>query len=265
MYSHFQLAIKYLQYYCTAKNSHGHGMHSPFVYDLITHVFNDKREYYCYNEIERLRTELKKDNTPLTIEDFGAGSRINTHTTRSVSSIAKSALKPKKFGQLFFRLAEYFKPDTIVELGTSLGLSTAYFASASTSTSVYTFEGAKQVAQKAKENFKHLGLNNIQLIEGNFDHTLPSALNTIHKIDLAYVDGNHRKQPTLQYFEQLLEKSDENTVLIFDDIHWSREMEEAWDSIKQHKNVTTTIDLFFIGLVFFRKENKVPQHFSVRF
>ena len=174
-------------------------------------------------------------------------------------------LKPRKFSQLFFRMVNYYQPQYIFELGTSLGITSSYMASALPSAKVVTMEGAPAVAAVAKSNFKKLSLSNIQVVEGNFDATLPSVLQSTPSVGLAFVDGNHRKGPTLQYFEQLLNKANDNSILIFDDIHWSREMEEAWASIQSHPRVTLTIDLFFIGIIFFRKEQKAKQHFIVRF
>lgn len=240
-------------------------MHSPFVFDFITKVMNDNRQYYCYEPIEKLRAQLKQDNTMLTIEDFGAGSRVASHHQRSVSSIASSALKPRKFSQLFFRMVNYYQPKYILELGTSLGVTSAYMASAQPNAKVVTMEGAQAVADVAKKNFKQLGLTNIQIVQGNFDNTLHDVLQKAPSVDLAFVDGNHRREPTLKYFKQLLAKANENSILVFDDIHWSAEMEEAWAAIQAHPDVTLTIDLFFIGLVFLRKEQKVKQHFAVRF
>ncbi|MDB5249497.1 MAG: class SAM-dependent methyltransferase [Segetibacter sp.] len=265
MYSSVQLAFKYFKYFLAASNGKGHGVHSPFVFDFITKVMNDSRHFYAFETIEKQRRRLMHDNALLTIEDFGAGSTVTKSNQRKVSNIAKSALKPKKFGQLMFRMTDYYQANTIVELGTSLGITTAYLASGNLKANVYTFEGAKQVAQIARQNFEDLSLQNIQLLEGNFDETLQPLLNKIESVDFAFVDGNHRKEPTIRYFEQLLEKSTEQSVFIFDDIHWSKEMEEAWNYIQQHEAVTLTIDLFFIGLVFFRREQKVSQHFVVRF
>jgi predicted O-methyltransferase YrrM len=265
MYSSVELASKYLKYYLTASNGKGHGVHSPFVFDFITHVLNDNRTFYAYQELEKLRKELLSDKRLLTIEDFGAGSAVYKSNQRKVCDIAKSSLKPKKFGQLMFRMIDHYKANTIVELGTSLGITTGYLASGNLKGKVFTFEGAKQVATVARQNFDKLSLKNIELIEGNFDYTLQNLLKKITTIDFAFVDGNHRRVPTIQYFEQLLRKATEYSIFIFDDIHWSKEMEEAWKYIQQHNKVTLTIDLFFIGLVFFRKEQKVPQHFCIRF
>lgn len=265
MYSAVKLASKYLSYYLTASNGKGHGVHSPFVFDFITNVLNDTRTFYSYEELEKLRQQLLSDKRELSIEDFGAGSAIAKTNQRRVCDIARAALKPKKFGQLMFRMVDYYQAKNIVELGTSLGITTGYLASGNLSGWVYTFEGAKQVAEVAKQNFEKLSLNNIEVIEGNFDHTLKPHLINIPVVDFAFVDGNHRKEPTIHYFQQLLEKATESSVFIFDDIHWSEGMEEAWKYIKQYSAVTLTIDLFFIGLVFFRKEQKVAQHFSIRF
>jgi predicted O-methyltransferase YrrM len=265
MYSPLQLASKFLRYWVTAANGQGHGIHSPFVFDFITRVLNDQKVYYCYEKIESLRSALRANETILTIEDFGAGSRTGSTKQRSIQSIAKTALKPKKFGQLLFRIANFYQPKNIVELGTSLGITSAYLASANKNATLFTMEGAKEVATVARDNFKTLDLQNIQLIQGNFDKTLQPVLANVQAVDLAFIDGNHRFEPTIDYFKKLLPYCHENSILIFDDVHWSSEMEEAWESIKAHESVLLTIDLFFIGLVFFRKDFKVKQHFSIRF
>lgn len=265
MYSKFQLALKYIRYYFTASNAKGHGTHSPFVYDFIVHVLNDRRNFYAYQKVESYRYLMMYNSTELEIEDFGAGSVSGNKKKRSIASIAKNAAKPSKLGQLLFRIANYYQPKTIIELGTSLGLSTAYLAMGNSAADVITCEGAAAVAAVAKENFSLMRLNNITVTEGDFDKTLQPLLQTKNGWDLAFIDGNHRKEPTLRYFEQLLLKKNEPAILIFDDIHWSKEMEDAWATIKDHPYTMLTIDLFFIGIVFFRKEFKAKQHFTIRF
>lgn len=265
MYSTFQLAKKYFHYYLTASNGKGHGVHSPFVFDFIKNVLNDHKKYSGYYSIEKLRKELLEDKTIIEVEDFGAGSLAVPNGQKKVSNITKSFLKPKKFAQLLFRIVKYYKPKTIIELGTSLGITSAYLASANKASEVFTLEGSENTAAIAQENFNKLGLQNVKLIHGNFDSMLPELLSLFQKVDLAFVDGNHRKVPTLHYFQQFLQKSTDTSLLIFDDIHWSAEMEEAWKEIQHHPSVTLTIDLFFIGLVFFKKDFKAKQHFVIRF
>lgn len=265
MYSHLQLLLKFIQYKIKASNAKGHGMHSPFVFHFIQNLLLDRRNFYAFETIEGRRKQLLQDKNRLQIEDFGAGSRKHKHQQRRVCDIAKSSLKPSKYGQLLFRMVQHFKPVTILELGTSLGITSAYLATAKQDAKVYTMEGSKEIASVAKSNFKNLQIENIEIIEGNFDETLPPFLETEQKLDFVFIDGNHRYEPTIRYFEWLLPKTHENTILIFDDIHWSKEMETAWKQIQDHPNVTLSIDLFFIGLVFFRKENKVKQHFQINF
>lgn len=265
MYSTFQLAQKYLHYYLSASNSKGHGVHSPFVFDFIKNVLSDKKRYTSYDSIENVRNELLHDKRVIEVEDFGAGSLAVPNKKKRVSDITRSFLKSKKLAQLLFRIIKYYQSETIIELGTSLGVTTLYLATANKNSEVFTLEGSKNIAKIAEDNFKKAGTKNVKLIQGNFDDTLTSALLLIKKIDLAYIDGNHRKVPTLKYFQQLLQNSSEHSIFIFDDIHWSAEMEEAWKEIQKDKAVTLTIDLFFIGIIFFKKDFKTKQHFVIRF
>ena len=240
-------------------------MHSPFVFDFILNVLNNKSHYQPPQEIEHLRTQLLKDKTVVEIEEMGAGSRTSSATQRTVSQVAGAALKSKRLAQVLFRIVKHYQPSTIVELGTSFGITTIYLSKANPTASIITIEGNRPTAALAKENFKKLGCENIQLQQGNFDHLLPSVLSKFPAIDLAYIDGNHRYQPTINYFHQFLSKSHNGTILVFDDIHWSAGMEKAWEEIKSHPSVQYTIDIFFLGFVFFRPDFKVKQNFSIRF
>lgn len=239
-------------------------MHSPFVYAFIKNVLNNRKGFVPPIAIEALRRQLKKNKTVLPLVELGAGSRTGNNPTKTIAQIAASALKPPQWGQLLFRTAAYFQPQTIIELGTSLGLTTAYLAAANNAATVYTIEGNPYVQQQATQNFQSLQLNNIQSVTGSFDEQLPLLLKDTSTVDLAYIDGNHRRDPTLHYFHQLLQKKGNDSIFIFDDIHWSAEMEEAWDGIKRHPAVTCSIDLFFMGFVFFRPEFKTPQQFCIR-
>lgn len=264
-YSAIKTFTRFVQYFLTSTNGKGHGVHSPFIFQFITGVLNDRKIYPEYGKVEALRGSLKKDSTMLTIEDYGAGSVMNKKNRRTVSSIARHAAKPKKYGQLLFRMIRHYQPKTILELGTSLGITTCYLASAQRGSRVYTLEGAGAVAARAAANFKTLQLGNITLVEGNFDVTLDKLLDSVTGVDFAFIDGNHRKEPTLRYFHQLLAKSGNDSILVFDDIHWSAEMEDAWRIIRAHPSVRCSIDLFQIGILFFRKEFHENLRVTVRF
>lgn len=257
------LAKKYLKYYFKAGNRHD--VHSPFVFSLIEEVLNKKAQSPEYDAVEELRDRLLQSRAVINVTDLGAGSLTGAGTERKVSDIARHAAKPPKFGQLFYRLVQYFKPGHILELGTSLGMSTAYMAKARPEAKVYTIEGCPNIAAQAKADFESLGISNIRQFTGNFDDVLPKVLEEMPSPDFVYIDGNHRKEPTLAYFQQCAAKAHDHSVFIFDDVHWTPGMEEAWEAIQNDERVTLTIDLFFIGLVFFRKDFKVKQHFTIKF
>ena len=265
VYSPLQAAAKYFKYYVHATNSKGHGMHSPFVFEFITKVMNDFEKYDDYTKVEALRKSLLTNNETITVEDMGAGSATTTSDKRSIASIAKNAAKPKKFGQLLYRMIKYYQCNNVLEMGTSLGVTSSYLSLANPSAKIITMEGAENIANIAQQNFDQLGLKNIELVRGNFDNTLQPVLEKMGKIDFAFIDGNHRQEPTERYFNQLLPYIHNDTILVFDDIHWSKGMETAWNNIVQHQAVACDIDLFYIGIISFRQEFKEKQGFSIRF
>ena len=251
------IAGNYLKYRLRAKNAHD--IHSPFVFDLLNNVIKDKTPYYGFDLIDSLRSHLLLNKQKVNITDFGTG---KSHRNELVCNITKKAVKPKKYAELLFRLVNKFASKNILELGTSLGITTLYLSLPNKNNNIITLEGSPEIAAIAKENFKKMNRPNIEIIVGEFEETLPIALSKFTQLDLVFFDGNHRKIPTLSYFEKCLKLSTENTIFIFDDIHWNREMEVAWEMIKEHLSVTISIDLFQMGLVFFRK-GVVKQHFTL--
>ena len=244
--------FRYIRYLFVSKNKHS--AHSPFLYEFITKVvYNDSINKNC-KAIENLRTELCKINEKIQISDFGAGSNINNAKKREIKDIAKNSAKNSKFGKLLYRIVKFYEPKNIIELGTSLGISTLYLASANQKSKVYTFEGCKETMKIAKENFYKMNMKNIDLILGDFKNTLKQNLADIKNIDLAFIDGNHKEKPTICYFEECLKYANNNTIFIFDDIYWSKGMENAWEHIKSNKKVTLTVDLFYLGIVFVKSE-----------
>lgn len=267
MYNHFQLGMKYLQYFFTASNGRGHGIHSPFVFDFIQHVLiPSKQQKNDFLEIENLRKKYQKDNQSfIEVEDLGAGSYSKAGSKRSIAQIANGAAKHPKFARLLHLMVQYYEVSSVLELGTSLGLTTRYLAKAGHQIKVHTIEGAPGIAAFTREAFEKEGIANIQVHVGDFKNELPKVLSQMQGRKLVFFDGNHQYEPTKRYFEQVLLNANEEDVLVFDDIHWSEEMEKAWKEIQQDPAVTLTIDLFYIGLVFFRKENKEPMHYTIRY
>lgn len=250
--------LKYIQHYITGQTRHD--VHSPFMYKLLEKDILDTRYKEEYRDIESLKWHLKRNHTTIEVVDFGAAG----HRTYSkqISSIAKNSAIGKRHGRLLYRLSQRFQPQYVLELGTSLGVGTAYLAKGAAH--VVSLEGSPQTAAIAAKNLQSLGITNTEIVVGDFDKTLPAIISRLPRLDLVFFDGNHAKEPTLRYFELCLQKAHNNTVFIFHDIHWSAGMEQAWDLIKQHNAVQATADLYFSGLVFFRDE-LTKQHYRFRF
>jgi predicted O-methyltransferase YrrM len=230
-----------------------HGLHSPFVYDLNTKVLNKNRTFDCFNSLEKERQVLLLDNSKIQVEDLGAGSRTTKEAKRSIHSIAKNALAPASQAQALFKIVDHFKPKNILELGTSLGLTTCYLAEASKKSRIYTIEGSAAIALKANQLFANRKLQNIESIVGNFDEKLPELISQIDSIDLAYLDGNHRYEPTMRYVEMILQKCNQDSIIILDDIYWSKEMTRAWNELKSDKRFSISLDYYHFGVLFLQK------------
>ena len=253
---------RYFKYLFTAKSKYS--AQAPFLYDFITKVVNQNSDDENCKNIESLRKELCKSEDTIKITDFGAGSHVNNNKTRKVKDVAKNSAKNAKFGKLLYRIIQFCKPNNILELGTSLGISSLYLAKANQNSQVFTFEGCPETANIAEQNFKKLNASNINTTLGDFNKTLNSKLEEIKTIDLAFIDGNHQEKPTIDYFEKCLKYSNNDTIFIFDDIHWSEGMEKAWNYIKAHQKITLTIDLFFVGIVFIKSELS-KENFTIKF
>jgi len=281
-----------LFYFLAAQNEHG--LHSPFVFDLYRNIIKKDGISTDFDRIEAIREQMLQSREKIHVTDYGAGSKVNASPVREIRDIAQNSKKSARLGRLFFRLIEHFGYEYIFDLGTSLGLTTLFLA-ADSKTKVTTFEGCPETAKIADRNFEQFAVykgqgardkreekrskrqeakgnsqpaitnhkSQITTIVGNLDEVLSEQVNAAPKIDFAFFDANHRYEPTVHYFETCLQKAHNDSLFVFDDIHWSAEMEAAWAYIKAHPSVTVTIDLFAVGLVFFRKQQP-KQDFVLR-
>ncbi|HET6993169.1 MAG TPA: class I SAM-dependent methyltransferase [Bacteroidia bacterium] len=248
----------YLRY--RKKTVSKHGVHSPFVFELVSKVFPDRGHDYSEHIAEDWRTECDLDQSTIDVHDLGTGKS----GPRKVFEIAEKSANSPAHGQLLHRILRRFRPKRMLELGTSLGITSMYQAKATHFDKFISLEGCPNTASIAKKGFDQHKLD-IEIRVGNFDATLKDALNSLEKVDYIFFDGNHREEPTLRYFETCLPYVHNDTLFIFDDIHWSKEMDDAWEKIKQHPKVRLTIDIYHFGLVFFRSEQKEKEHFVLRF
>jgi len=247
----FRIA-KYLKYIIVSENRKGHGIHSPFVFDLVSRVFRNKTDpavVYC---IEKVRQRLKRDKRMIDVLDLGSGSGNRGNNLKRVTDIARFSPVSRKYGMLLADLAAEFGGPLIVEFGTSLGISTMYMALSCREIPVATMEGCPAIAGIAANNFKESGLKNVRLYIGHFEDTISEIVKIGITPGLVFIDGNHRKKPVLEYFEKMAEISGPKTVIVIDDIYYSREMEAAWNEIRNNERVTLSVDLFRMGIVFFR-------------
>lgn len=252
--------FRFLKHFLSAKHSNGFGVHSPYIFNFIKNVIYEKNVFYVYDEIETLRIKLLQDHRKIYFNDFGTGK----DRTTTVAEIAKKSIKNKKEAQLIFRIANFVQPDIILELGTSLGLTTSYLSATNSKSKCITVDGCISVLKIAEENFLNLNRYNILPFQGNIEDVLPRICQQFPKFDLVFIDANHTSEALIRYFEMLLSNITDETVIIVDDIHLTSDMEQGWKSIKNHPEVIVSMDLYCIGIVFFKKElNK--NHYVLRF
>ena len=247
--------MSYLQHFFTAKRK-GHDVHSPFVYQLCEEVFYNENGFYDFGMLKEMRERLLKDNTTLKVNDFGAGSKSIHSDQRKVKDILRKGNSTQLQAELLYKLINYLKPSQVIELGTSIGMTTLYLCSADPTKKVYSLEGSSALLNFAKELLADHYIKNCELIEGNFDSTFPNLLERIPEGGLIYFDGNHTYEATLRYFNEALKKKNAHSVFIFDDIYWSEGMQKAWSEIKGHASVKVSIDTWYFGMVFFKEEIK---------
>jgi len=242
------------------------------VFELACAVLEDERWFYAFRDVEKLREKMLSSDVIVSVLDFGTFTRRSegggqtspVEKKRSVRSIARQAGSSAGQGQMLFRLANHLRPKTMLELGTSVGIGAMYLASALRETRFVTIEGSPEIAHIARMNLDLLGLaKNVEVREGPFEHTLSSALQGLQQLDFVFFDGNHRSEPTLRYFEECLAFAHEKTVFVFDDMHWSKGMAEAWEKLKNHPRVTLTMDFFELSLVFIDTDFREKQHFEI--
>ncbi len=245
--------LRYLKYLIKSRSRYR--IHSKFVYDFIAGVLRDRKEYDDYRILWEKRQELAKSNNPIETVDFGFKSGNRNYSTKIIplKKIIRLRSQKKSRLQLLYRIVLKNKPENILEFGTAIGISSSYIKCASKESKMVSMEGCANLAAKASEHFEDLKLDGIELAVGNFDNTLDDVLAKFTTLDFVFFDGNHRKEPTLRYFNKCAQLSNENSIFVFDDIHWSPGMESAWEGIKNDNRVSVTLDLFWFGIVFFRK------------
>ena len=244
----FYRAAAWLKHRLTARNTLGYGVHSPYLYYIVRFLMYDDNRYYCFDSVEAERHRLLTDRSTVNVADYGTGKS----GPRRVCDIAASSLMPRHEAQMLFRLVNHLHPATVVELGTSLGITTAYLSKAAPAdASVYTLEGSASFAETAQKVWSRLGCRNIHSVQGGIADTLPALLQSIRQADFAIIDACHTYEATLQWFSLIADKCGEKSVVVVHDIHGSRGMGKAWHEIRHDSRVQVSFDLYSLGIVFF--------------
>lgn len=257
--------IKSYWYYLISSKSR-YKVHSPFVFNLVEDILKDKTFYKESEAIGLYKKSLSKSKTVIETVDFGKGSGKKNYVTsfEKVGNIVKKRSQRRKQALLLYRLSCHFKPKNILEFGTGAGFSAAYIKTPLPDSRMITMEGCANLADVATHTFEKLKIKNIDILIGDFEASLPKVLKEFDTLDFVFFDGNHRNKATLNYFSQCIELANENSLFVLDDIHWSPGMTEAWETIKKDPRVTLSIDLFWLGFVFFRK-GAPKQDFVIRY
>ena len=250
-------ARRFLAYYRNAQTVYD--LHSPLAYAFARDVLEDRRWYYIFSEAETLRGQWLTNPGEISVQDRGAGSGLLAGSTRRVADLAGKVATPPLFCRWLFQIVRFGRPACMLELGTSLGISTLYQWAAAPGARMITVEGCPETAKLARQSLRQFQCR-ADLRVGVFAELLPSALRDLGKLDHLYLDGDHSREGTLAYLNQCLPFTHSETIWVIGDIHWSAEMEKAWRDIQAFPEVCMTIDLFSMGVVLFRQEIQRPVH-----
>jgi predicted O-methyltransferase YrrM len=254
--------VKYIGFFFTAGKGSIIARHAGFAADLYNNCLKSSK-HSTNRTAERIRKQVCRSGEVIEVTDYGAGTRKKLSANRPVSKIMRQTAINRKSGQVLAALAAYFKPKLLIELGTGPGISTMYLAGGNPSASIITIEGSREIARLAERNFVKAGYQNIVLREGRFSEILPAVLSVPGHPLMVFIDGDHRENSLLENISMLSSSIQDDSIIIIDDIHLSQEMERAWKKIIAMPEVRLSIDLFRLGLLFFREEMQ-KQHLMLK-
>lgn len=264
--SPIKLFVKYIVYKFIARHRKGFGIHSPFTFALLNKTFREKIPSSVKEKARDYKKGFLSNKEVLPRSILGAGALLHNGERKKalVSQIMRQTAIPSHYGNLLYLLSKHFGTDGILELGTGLGMSTLYLAIGAPSGTVVSVEGHQPYAQRAEQELKKVDVNNVRIVTAQFEEALEKLKSERKQFGLFYIDGDHTLSSTISNFERCIDISTQNAIFIFDDIHWSDEMEQAWKTIKQHAKCRISMDLFRMGIVFIN-EKFLKQDYIVRY
>ena len=252
---------KYLLFFRRAQTAND--LHQPLVYAFARAVLEDKRVFYAFLQIRAFRRRLLQQDNLLAVNDLGAGSKVNTADRKSVGTLIRYSALSEKEGILLFRMVQFFKPQSVLELGTSLGISALYLKLGSKKTPLTTVEGSPEIARKALQHLNHMSAGEVEVKDTSFDMALKELSEQKKQFDFFYIDGDHRGEAMLTYIENCKKLATRRYVIVLADIYWSDDMERAWNKICHEADVPLSIDLFYFGLLVFDPRIRIKQHYCL--
>jgi precorrin-6B methylase 2 len=266
-------AVAYFRHLLTASGTAGHGVHSPYAFDFLTTVVRGSTDGRINREIETLRREMLSDTRRIRVTDLGAGSVTGVGDERGVAEIARTSALPKREAGLLARMiqgTEHRAQSTglrdegiIMELGTSLGISTLALALAAPERKVVTVEGCPALAEIARENLRRHGASNAVVINMEFSAAFNRLKEEGQRISFAFIDGNHHGMALTEYVRKIAEMGEEMTIVL-DDIHLTKEMYLAWQSLAASGAAPATMETLRLGILF-RIRNLTPGRYRIRY
>lgn len=254
------LGFEFIKYQLKAKGRHG--IHSPFIYEMVDKVLSKSLDLDTLNASLKIRSQLGRDFRTIEFKDFGAGSK-KMSTLRSIRETYNQSATSLKYAGVLSRLCSYYKPMKILELGTSLGIGTLHLHWGNPKAIIDTVDASKEVQEIAKEiiSKSNNGKQKINFHNLIFKEFLKNNLDT--KYDFIFLDGHHDGTATLNYVETLESKMTNESILIIDDIRWSNDMFQAWNTLVQSEKFHVSIDLFRMGILIPRFDQR-KEHFILR-
>ncbi len=269
--------VSFLRHLAVAGDAHA--VHSPFVFDLYRRAEAAAKPWLRqawhpdaalafevaaeWKAIEAERKRLRASREVIEIQDLGAGSQVDGARRRAVGGIARSGLLPASWCRRLAALRAALPPGPVLELGTSLGITTAYLASVQPASKVYTLEGCAATLAQAEAVWGRLGLQgHIYPTLGNIDDTLASVLPQ-GPFAMVVLDANHRAEAVLRYFEAILPHLHPQGCVVVDDIYWTPDMTAGWRALQRHAQVRQWVDLYRQGWLFARA-NQAAEGFVLR-
>ncbi|MDR0542638.1 MAG: hypothetical protein LBH19_10595 [Dysgonamonadaceae bacterium] len=218
----------------------GFGVHSPFVYNLITKVIEEKSAYYALEEIENFRRQLLKDND------------LSLITARETQSAA--------YGALLFRMVNFFKCRNVIEIGSSTGVMGLYLAMASrTRCQCRLLDERQGLAQCIRQFARTHHLSKLQYMEGDYRENIPSLYAELSGADLLFINQLPETMTGSGLMDLCRPLIGRQSILILDGINRSKEMHKIWESLKRDPQSRVMVDLYALGIAFFN--DKLPKRY----